>query len=111
MASNYQPNNAGLQALLRGPEVRAVLRARAEVAKALAEADAATFSDSGEYASHFEVHDENVTVRGQVRAAVDLVNTSGHAAAVEWGYRGRHGVPSTSAHRTLGKALDGLRGP
>lgn len=111
MARNYKPNDAGLRALLLGPEVRSVLRAQATKAMAVAQADAASFADTGQYAASFQVTDTTTTIRGFPRAAARLENTSDHAAAVEWGYHGRQGSASTSAHRTLGRALDSLRTP
>lgn len=106
MAAAYEPNDAGFRAFLIGPEVRRGLAEAAERAKAFAESISQDFRDSGEYAESFDVSDVTVDFNGAPRAAGRLTNTSGHAAAVEVGYRGRSHEASSSAHRVLGRTLE-----
>lgn len=111
--TEFRVNEAGFRAMATGPEIRAALGAVVDKVKAAAEADAATFRTEVDrpghkhYADSFETDTtETTTVAGEPRAAARLTNTAPHAAAVEWGYKGRAGEPKTSAHRTLGKALE-----
>jgi hypothetical protein len=55
-----------------------------------------------EYVSSWQASDGFTVIAGMRRAACKLVNTSGHAAAVEWGRGGRQ--------RILGQTLDWLNG-
>lgn len=108
----YRSNSAGWAALAVSPKVRAAMEAEATRAKEIAEALAADFVKTGDYASSFEVSTETVplTTRFGVHevAAGVLTNTSGHAAAVEYGYKGRSDSESSSAHHVLGKTLAAL---
>lgn len=106
----YKANDAGLAAWAKGPEVQAACLAIAEKAKTTAEALAEDFRETGEYAESFEVRPVEVVVDGRARAAAELRNTSGHAAAVEWGYGGRADAPGQTPHRVIGRALDALAG-
>lgn len=106
MAGNFKPNDAGLRAILNGPEVRRALAEVADKGKEFAESISQDFRDSGEYAASFDVSDVTVDFNGAPRAAGRLTNTSGHAAAVEVGYRGRSHEESSSAHRVLGRTLE-----
>lgn len=101
-------NDAGLSAVLVGPDIRESLTAVAELGKEFAE----TISPrrTGHYAGSFEVHDDTIEFSGGPRAAATLINTAGYSAAVEWGYKGRAGDPTSSAHRVLGRTLDHLTG-
>ena len=111
--TEFRPNFAGFDALARGPEVRGILEAKAEEAKAVAEGIAETFrSDRNHvhYADSFTVETGTETGGGKTRVYADLRNTAGHAAAVEWGYKGRSADDTSSAHRVLGRALDGVSG-
>lgn len=111
MPSAYRPNSAGFRAIANGPEVRRALAEVAGKGKAFAESVSQEFRDTGEYAQSFAVRETTVEWAGShpgPRAAVELANTAGHAAAVEYGYEGRSGEPSTSAHRVLGRTLEFL---
>jgi hypothetical protein len=106
-------NSAAFKAMAVGPEIRAACLAEAERAKAIAVGLAQEFRVSGEYADSFEVSDETIDWHGEYpgpRAAGRLTNTAPYAAAVEWGYEGRAGEPSSSAHHVLARTLDALGG-
>lgn len=107
MARVFKPNQAGFRAMAVGPEIRAAVMAEAERAKGIAEGLAEEFRRTGEYADSFEVTSETVRLQTAVGshpvAAGRLTNTSGHAAAVEWGNSHDH-----RAHRVLGRTLDVL---
>lgn len=80
----YSADYDGLRALMKGPEMQAVVREAAE--KAMAYAVSISPEKTGEYKSSFEV---TVTADGGVnppgaRAEAQLVNTSDHAVDVEW---------------------------
>jgi hypothetical protein len=98
--------DAGFEALALGPEIRAVLAAEAGLGKAHAEVIAPR--RTGEYAGAFDVTEESVTVGRHERAAARLTNTSGYAAAVEYGNRGRKAAPGKTAQRVLGRTLEHL---
>lgn len=116
MPYRYRPDNAGLNEIARSPAVRAALVAVAEKGKTIAVAlseDFRTDENHPHYADSFEV-DEEVTVdwHGRYpgrRGAARLVNTSPHAAAVEWGYRGTAEDPNdSSAHHILTRTAEVL---
>ena len=107
-AASYRPNHKGFAQLAVSPGIRRAIHAAAEKGKAYAEGISQDFRRTGDYADSFEVADLTVvdfkTKYGAgPRAASRIVNTSGHAAAVEWGHEGRAGEPSTSAHHVLGR--------
>lgn len=115
MAGNFNPNHAGIAAILNGEGVRRVLRKVCEKGKSFAESiapvDMAKRDDGVHYKDAFEVRDETILWRGEhpgPRAAARLQNTRPYAAAVEYGYRGRSAAESSSAHRVLGRTLDYL---
>lgn len=95
-----------------GPEIRGIARSIAEDAKVIAESLSQDFRDTGGYAESFEVDTEVIEWGRKYpteRVVGVLKNTAGHAAAVEWGYKGRADAPTeTSAHRVLGRTLDML---
>lgn len=111
MARAYRANDAGFRAIAVGPEIRKALAEIAEKGKGFAEAASADFADSGDYGKSFEVTPVSVIWTGEYpgpRAAVQLQNTSDHAAAVEWGRGGRSATPTRTAHRVLGRTLEFL---
>lgn len=102
MAANvrYTPNRGGMRALglssgVGGMCVDAANRGRVE-------AERIAPRDSSDYATSFQVR--QATVRAgwgnEPRAGAVLVNTSDHAAAVEW----RHG------HHVLARVVDTIEG-
>ena len=99
------PNKAAIAAILRKPEIKAALKSEAERGKTFAEADAATFTDTGDYASRFEVDEGEIVTSGITRPTGILRNTSDHAAAAEWGYHGSATDPGPKAHHTLAKTV------
>lgn len=114
---NYRPNEAGFKAMAVGPEIRKALAEVCEKGKVYAESispfDPAPASEEDpHYKDSFTV-DAEVTIdwRGQYpgpRAAGRLHNTSGHAAAVEYGYSGSSDEKGKSPHRVLGRTLEYL---
>lgn len=109
----FVANDAGFAAIANGPQIRLALDKVAEKGKQFAESISPydPEDDNDHYRDSFEVRPTTIEWEGEYpgpRAAAELANTSGHAAAVEWGYAGRAGEPSTSAHRVLGRTLDFL---
>ena len=108
MADNaYRPSRAGVAKFLRSPQISAALLAIAENGKTYAESISPR--ETGDYASSWKVSRSTFTVKGEPRAAAKLENTSGHAAAVEFGYAGRANRPGQSRHRVLGRTLEHMR--
>ena len=107
-------NSDGFQEALLGPEVTAAVLAIAQEGKTIAEGLSADFVVSGEYESSFEVGTEIVHLPGDFGgtahdAVVGIIhNTSDHAVAVEYGYQGRAGEPTSKAHRVFGRMLAAL---
>jgi hypothetical protein len=101
--ARYQPNNSGFARAAVGPEVRALLREIGEKAKSRAVSLAQDFRVSGDYADGFELEEDISSEGRNRRAVIRLVNTSDHAAAVEWGNARDH-----RPHRVLGRVLDSL---
>jgi len=105
VTARYTASYPGLRELMKGPEMQAVVREVAEKGKAFAESiapvgDPRTDPHAGEYKASFEV---TVTASGGVsppdaRAEAQLVNTSGHAARVEW----------QDGYHVLARTLDAL---
>jgi hypothetical protein len=107
MGKAFTPNPAGIHALAVGPEMTSLVLAVAEKGKLEAEAFAAEFIKSGDYEKSFVVRSKiagTVKPGSAKRATAILENTSGHAAAVEWGNAHNH-----KTHRVLGRVLDGLQ--
>lgn len=108
MSFTYKPNKAGFHEAINGPEVRAALLAEGERAKEIAVAMSQDFRITGEYADSFEVTEIEVDFPQGSRPAVRLTNTSGHAAPVEYGYRGSASESGQSAHHVMKRTLDAL---
>jgi hypothetical protein len=110
----FDPSYEGLGELLRGPEMQAEMKRRAYRAVIAAAADAPVGPPSdphrGEYRDSFHVEAGVMTdVKGERRAYGKVSNSSPHAVAVEYGKGGRSKGPTSSAHHTLGRALDSMR--
>lgn len=103
--TTYKPNRAGIRAYLNSPDVYEAVSSVARDVKHTAEA-LAPVGETGDYKSSFQIDRAEVVIDGTPHATARVVNTSDHAAAVEWGYAGRSGAPGKSAHRTLGRALE-----
>jgi hypothetical protein len=106
--TNFEPNDGGFRAIANSPEVKAALKAVAEKGKSIARGLAQDFRVTGDYADSFEVREVTIRWDGEYpgpRAAAQLVNTSDHAAAVEWGNEHAH-----KPHHVLGRTLDILAG-
>lgn len=85
MASKFKVNRAGMARITRTLGRPAAVRA-AERGKSWAEANSPVLT--GEYKNSFVVQPANVGKDG--RQGARLVNTSGHAADVEWGRGAKH---------------------
>lgn len=109
MSDTYKPNSAGFREMAIGSEIRAAVKAEAERARAIAEGLSQDFRVSGEYADSFVVASDTVDLHtgfgSHAVAAGVLTNTSGHAAAVEYGNEHDH-----KPHHVLGRTLAGLGG-
>lgn len=94
--TSYKADYGGIGDMLTSGFMKAEMLARAEKAKAVAEATAPV--DSGDYVSSFSV---SVEVQHHVtaRAAGVLTNSSKHAIDVEYGGK------NTPKHRTMLKAI------
>lgn len=84
-----------------GPEIAGLIQSVTQAAKVLAEASSPRVT--GEYAGSFEASDEIAEIAGHKRVIGVLTNTSGHAAAVEYG-----NANDSRAHHVLGRTLDVL---
>jgi hypothetical protein len=108
--SSFQPNSSGIRDLMDSTELQAACVAEAERAQAIAEGLAAEITRTGEYERSFQVRPDRVVVvtrRGiSIRNGAVLENTSGHAAAVEWGNAHDH-----TPHHILNRTLDLLGNP
>lgn len=101
MATNrdirYSKDIKGTGKLMRGKEMEAVLRREAQKGKQYAEAIAAGFTRTGDYASSFRVTSAKQGAgRWADRAAAYLYNDSDHAFLVEY----------VDDHRVLGTVVD-----
>jgi hypothetical protein len=92
----FKVDRKGLKALLKSGQLRPAARAAAERGKRAAEA--ASPRQSGTYARSFEIRDSK---GWDGRATVDLINTAGHAAAVEFGNK-----LTPKAHHVLAGVID-----
>lgn len=104
----YRANDAGFKQIAVSAQMRKALAEVAEKAKGIAEGLSQDFRVTGEYVDSFEVREATIEWTGEhsgPRAAAQLVNTSDHAAAVEWGNEHSH-----KNHRVLGRTLDALGG-
>lgn len=82
MTVRYKADYQGTGKLMNGPEMQEMLRQVAEKGKAFAESIAPV--DTGEYKSSFEVTSRSHGGVHGDRAEAQIVNTSPHAAHVEW---------------------------
>jgi hypothetical protein len=104
----YRPNRHDVQAFFNSGQLYRAVERVALDGKTYAES-IAPVGETEDYKSSFQVNRTEVEVSGKPRAAAKLENTSGHAAPVEWGYKGRAGRPGQSKHRVLGRTLEHLR--
>lgn len=111
--TSFRPNWKGWAAMANGPEARAIVRAEAERAMAIAKGLAAEFTDLTDddkkhYIDSFSIEETTVGPEEHFkrpRAAARLVNDSDHAVAIEFG--NKH---VKRPHRTLRKTLDAMGG-
>lgn len=109
--SNFTPDESGIAEILVSPEVGAMLLAVMQEGQAFAEAASADFVVSGEYASSFHTSvGVEVLPKGRAHPAqvATLVNEASYSVAVEYGYGGRSGAPTKSAHGVLRRTLGTL---
>lgn len=110
----YTPDHRGFAELAVGPELAAAVKAIAEEAKGIAEGLSSDFVVSGEYIGSFEASTEVRELPSAGRSPSHpavvgiLLNTSDHAVAVEYGYKGRSDAPTRRAHRVFGRTLAAL---
>ncbi len=101
--AKFRPNNKGIGLMLRSQKMKREMEHRADLVVGYAQADAPR--KTGDYASSFEVESgtsESPIKLGQGdRAWAKVKNTSGHAAAVEFGNK-----QVGEGHRVLGRAVD-----
>jgi hypothetical protein len=104
-------NPKGIAAMAVGAEMSEAMGSIAEKAKSIAESLSSDFVVSGDYIGSFEaeVAERALPAAGtspaHTVAAAVLRNTSGHAVAVEYGYKGRADEPTRKAHRIFGRTL------
>lgn len=109
----YKANQRFFKEFAVGPELRGIVRSIAEDAKVIARETSEDFRQTGEYSDSFEVDTEVIEFGRRYpteRVTGVLKNTAPHAAAVEWGYKGRAEAETESAHRVLGRTLERLSG-
>lgn len=94
----YSPDHKGTQRILNTPAMAKV--AMKVAGSGMAYAQSISPRRTGAYARSFRVEPTTVKIKGQPRPAARIVNTSGHAQAVEWGEHG---------HKVLGRTLEELR--
>lgn len=94
----YSPNIAGVNRIMNGPEMVALLRKRAEAGMAFAESIAPR--RTGAYSASFQVDTSTHAGPNHDRAEARLVNTSDHAVYVE------HGGQGTPAYKVLARTVD-----
>lgn len=105
------PDDRGQREFLLSPELAAAMLKMAETVKARAEATApvgnpASDPHPGEYRDSFHATVEvRKPIKGPERVVGVITNDAPHAAAVEYGYSGRHDSPGRHAHHTLSRAL------
>ncbi len=91
----FRANYKGIGLILKSPQMQREMTARAEKIKARAESLAPR--DTGSYASSFKV--ETYIREGKTtRAVAKVINSSNHAAYVEWG------TSRTPRYRVMGRA-------
>lgn len=95
--TQFRASYKGIGKMIRGPEMRAEMRRRAQKVKAAAVATAPV--DSGEYKRSFKVTSGARGGRNKDRAFGRVTNTAPHAIYVE------HGTSNNPAHHTLRRAL------
>lgn len=101
--ARFRPNTKGVGMMLRSKQMEQEMKDRATLVERLAEADAPR--RTGDYADSFEVESGRsgapIKIGRGDRAWALVRNTSGHAAAVEFGNK-RFG----EGRRPLGRAVD-----
>lgn len=108
VTQTYRRDEAGVVALLCGPEMRAALLAVVQEGKKHAEGIAPR--QTGRYAGNFETSTEIVREGRNKRAQANLENVTPYAASLEWGTAagpGRGG--GAKPQRILGRTQEALR--
>lgn len=102
---SYKMKSSGWAALAISPQVEAAVVAAATKGLPVAQALSADFTKTGDYLEGFNVRSAVTELRtgfGSHPVVVGILeNTSGHAAAVEWGNSHDH-----KPHHVLGRTLD-----
>ena len=105
--ATFKPNSSAFKEMAVGPEVTRVVLEIATKGLPIAQALSADFTNDGDYLANFNVRADIAELRtgfgAHPVAAGVLENTSGHAAAVEWGNKHSH-----KAHHVLGRTLEAM---
>lgn len=111
MPGNYKPRREAFTEILNGPEIRAALEEVTAKAQRIATGLSENFRITGDYIDGLETQVEVEPVEKGVDRLVGRLNaTSGHSAAVEWGYKGRANKDGQDAHHVLKRTLEALGG-
>lgn len=100
-AIRYQPDGAGTNEIMNGPEMVALMLRAADAGKPFAISISPV--DTGEYVSSFETSAHPHGGPKGDRAEGILANTSGHAWEVEWRNRDSEGQ---EGRHVLGRTID-----
>jgi hypothetical protein len=113
---SWNPNDSGQGEFLRSSDgLRSALSGVVERIKSVAEAtapvgDPASDPHPGQYRDSFRTEvSVGRPAKGQDRLIGHVYNDAPHAAAVEYGYSGRHDSPGRNAHHTLTYAIQAAR--
>lgn len=109
---NFTPDEAGIAEILVSPEVGAMLLGVMQKGQAFAEAAAADFVVTGEYASSFHTSVQVEVLpegRAHPAAVATLINEAPYSVDVEYGHDGRAGHPTPKAHKVLSRTLGSLK--
>lgn len=109
--SNFKPDEAGIAEILVSPEVGAMLLGVMQEGQAFAEGISEPFIVTGDYQSKFvtAVGVEVLPVgRAHPAMVATLTNESDHSLGVEYGFEGRSGAPTQSAHAVLRRTLGAI---
>lgn len=114
---NFRIDDAGMQEwLATSPEIDAMLHKVVDAIKGYAEAtapvgDPASDPHPGMYRDSFHADVRiDKPAKGSDRLMGFVSNDAPHAAAVEYGYKGRSKKPGGSAHFTVTRAIDAAKG-
>jgi hypothetical protein len=108
--ASFKPDRRAIGKILVAAEVRAVLLAKAETGKTIAESIAPrdiTDTDGEYFNEHFGVR-EGTQERGTVRAFAEIYNDHSAAISIEYGTGDPNGS-RTPAHHTLLRTVEAMK--